>query len=235
MNELLWVVLLLVNFAAVLIAFRLFGKTGLYIWIAASAILANIQVLKTVEIFGFVATLGNIIYGTSFLATDILNEIYGKDDARQGVWIGFFILISMTAIMQVGLYFIPHSSDFSQQALQTIFGFMPRVVIASLIAYLLSQTHDVWAYAKWKKKFSGDNQIWIRNNLSTMVSQLIDSAIFCLIAFAGVFSWGDWWSILITTYLLKWVVAAADTPFIYLAKRLYNNGKIPTDLEKEIA
>lgn len=230
-NEFYWLILLVVNFLAVLMYFRLFGKKGLFIWVAVSAILANIQVLKTLDLFGFVVTLGNIIYGTSFLATDILSEIYGKKAARQGVYVGIVTLVTMTVVMQVSLLFVPHASDFAQPALETIFGFMPRVAIASLIAYFLSQMHDVWAYHFWKGKFPGDRQIWIRNNLSTMVSQLIDSIVFTFIAFWGVFEMPVFWDILITTYILKWIVAALDTPFIYWAKKMH--GKMDQGLLAE--
>lgn len=230
-NYIYWFILLLLNFTAVLVFVRLFGRKGLYIWIAISAILANIQVLKTIELFGLVVTLGNIIYGTSFLATDILSELYGKKAAREGVYVGITTLVTTTIIMQVCLWFVPHSSDFAQEALQTIFGFLPRVASASLIAYFISQLHDVWAYHFWKERFPQDKHIWIRNNLSTMVSQLIDSVVFCFIAFYGVFPWPVFWDILITTYLLKWLVAALDTPFIYLAKMMHRRALIKTDVE----
>jgi len=219
-NELLWIVLMLVNFASILLVYRLFGKTGLFVWIAVGAILANIQVIKTVEIFGLVATLGNIIYGTSFLATDVLNELYGPKEARKGVWIGFSFLIIAMVIMQICLLFAPHASDFAHPALATIFGIFPRIVLASLTAYVISQLHDIWAYNFWRKVFPGEKLIFIRNNLSTMVSQAIDSIVFCSIAFIGVFEASVWWGILLSTYVLKWIVAAADTPFIYIAVRI---------------
>jgi hypothetical protein len=66
----------------------------------------------------------------------------------------------------------------------------------------------------------------MRNNFSTMISQLIDSVVFCFIAFWGVFELDIFWSILWTTYIFKWIVAAADTPFLYIAKSLYDKGKI---------
>lgn len=137
-NVLLWILLLLVNFGLIILAYRLFGKVGLYSWMAIAAILANIQVLKTVELFGMVATLGNIIYGTSFLATDILAENHDKKEAKRGVWIGFFSLVATVIIMTICLWFIPHESDFAQSSLETIFSIMPRIAIASLIAYLIS-------------------------------------------------------------------------------------------------
>ena len=182
-------------------------------------ITANIQVVKTVEIFGLVATLGNVLYGSIFFATDILNEVYGQKEARRGVWLGFIGMALMTLWMQFGLRFIPHASDFAQGPLSTIFSLMPRIAAGSMAAYLVSQHHDVWAFQFWKRKTQG-RFLWVRNNASTLVSQAIDSAIFCLIAFWGVFDTGTWIQILTSTYLLKLVVAVIDTPFLYLAKRL---------------
>ncbi len=217
-NEWLWLVMLLVNFIAILVSYRIWGKLGLYIWIPISAIIANIQVTKTVNLFGFEATLGNIVYATSFLVTDILSENYGKKEAQRAVGIGFFSLIIMTLLMNLALYFNPAKSDFVQSSMQTIFSLMPRIAFGSLIAYGISQLHDIWAYDFWKRRFPAKNKIWIRNNLSTMVSQLIDSIVFTLIAFMGVFPTAVMIEIVITTYILKWVVAIADTPFIYVAK-----------------
>lgn len=233
-NESLWVILMLVNFIFIIFIYAYFGKTGLYAWIAIAIVLANIQVMKTISIFGLVVALGNIIYGTTFLTTDILSENYGKKAARKAVWIGFYVLIATTVIMQICLYFIPHSSDFSQESLQTIFGILPRITIASLTAYIISQMHDVWAFNLWKKIMKGKH-LWFRNNASTIISQLIDNVIFTWIAFVGLFGMFGWervfpwiiiWQIFITSYVMKFVVAVCDTPFLYLArvikKRLYS-------------
>lgn len=228
-NELLWLAMLLANFLFIILAYRLFGKWGLVMWIPISVIVANIQVIQTVELFGLVATLGNIVYATSFLVTDILSENYGKEEAKKAVWIGFFSLISMTFLMNLALQFLPLEGDefagITHEATSTIFSLMPRIAVASLAAYLLSQRHDVWAYHFWKKRFSKDHQIWLRNNLSTMISQLIDSVVFVLIAFWGVYEWAVLLEIFITTYLLKWVVAAADTPFVYWGKKIYKRNR----------
>ncbi len=227
MNELFWALLLLINFGAILFIYRLFGKTGLYAWTPIAVIIANIQVLKTIELFGVVATLGNIVYATSFLATDILSENHGKKEARKAVAIGFFSLIVMTVLMNVALQFTPHSSDFAHESLSTLFSIMPRIALASLTAYLISQFHDIRAYHFWKQKFPATRYIWLRNNASTMISQLLDSLVFSFIAFWGLFPLDVFLEILITTYLLKWLVAALDTPLIYLAKRMHSQGQIP--------
>jgi uncharacterized integral membrane protein (TIGR00697 family) len=220
MNEIYWVVMLLVNFLLILGVYQLFGKNGLFVWIPISAIVANIQVIQTIELFGYVATLGNIVYASSFLVTDILSEKYGKKEAQKAVWIGFFSVISMTILMWIALRFMPIDEALSQasyNSLQSIFSFMPRIVLASLSAYLLSQLHDVWAFHFWKVKLN-NRHLWFRNNVSTMISQLIDSVVFTLIAFYGLYPTDVLIEIGATTYLLKWIVAAADTPFVYLSR-----------------
>ena len=226
MNELLWLAMLAVNFGFILIIYRLFGKTGLYAWVPIAAIVANIQVVKLVALVGMTATLGNIVYASSFLVTDILSEIYGKDAAKKAVHIGLFSLVAMTVLMNMALYFVPAPDDFAQESLKNIFAFMPRVAGASLFAYFISQSHDVWAYDFWKKRFPSTKFLWLRNNASTMVSQLIDSSVFTLLAFWGVFPASALIEIFWTTYLLKWVVGAADTPFIYLARNWFAQHKI---------
>lgn len=231
-NEILWICLLLMNFLGIILAYRFFGKKGLYAWLAMAIILANIQVLKTVKVFGFVTALGNIIYGTTFLVTDILNENYGKKEARNAVFMGFFVLIAVTVIMQISLAFVADESDFASSALDTIFGFLPRIAFASLTAYLVSQLNDVWLFDLIKKKMKGKH-LWLRNNLSTMASQLIDNSVFTYIAFVGLFGLFGWeqvfsWNVIIqiflVSYVMKFIVSVFDTPFLYWAKRI--KGKV---------
>lgn len=226
MNELLWLIMLLGNFAAIMACYRIWGKTGLYIWIPISVIIANIQVTKTIELFGFEATLGNIVYATSFLATDILNENYGRKAAARAVGIGFFSLIVMTVLMNLAIVFHPAPSDFVHGSMKEIFSLMPRIALGSLAAYGVSQLHDIWAYNFWKERHPESRHIWFRNNASTMVSQLIDSIVFTVIAFLGVFPPATMIQIVLTTYVLKWIVAAADTPFIYLARKWFESQKV---------
>ena len=218
-NELLWIGLLISSFLIVILAYKLFGKTGLYVWTAVGVILANIQVMKTIQVFGMVTASGNVVYASLFLVTDILNENYTKKDAQKAVWIGFFVLIATTILMQITLQFIPHESDFLSEHISAIFSFLPRIAFASLVAYLISQSHDVWFFAKLKKMHK-KKHLWLRNNLSTLTSQLLDNTIFTLIAFAGVFSWSIIGQIFITSLILKVIVAACDTPFVYLARKI---------------
>ena len=220
MNELLWILFALADLCMVLVVYRLFGKVGLFGLMVFNLLLCNIQVLKTVQLFGLTTTLGNVLYASVFLATDLLSEFYGKREARKGVLLGFVTLLMMVAYMQIALLFQPAADDFAQPHLQALFGFMPRIALASMAAYLVSQLHDVWAFHAIRSR-TGSGRLWLRNNASTMVSQFLDSAIFCTVAFWGVFPIEVFWEILVSTYLIKFVVAALDTPFIYLARRLF--------------
>ncbi len=230
-NELIWFVMLAVSFCMILGVYRVLGVLGLYIWIPIVIIVANIQVVKTVELFGLTATLGNIAYATSFLVTDILSENHGKAAARRAVWIGFFSIIAMTLFMNAALLYKPAEGDFAQESLVTIFSLMPRIAFASLAAYLMSQLHDVWAYQFWRKRFPSDKAIWIRNNASTMVSQALDTVVFVAVAFWGQFELPVLVEIFITTYLMKWIVAAFDTPFIYAAKAMHKKGMVKVAID----
>jgi uncharacterized integral membrane protein (TIGR00697 family) len=228
MNELLWFLMLFLDFGALLLLYRYLGKTGVFIWIPIATILANIQVLKIVQLFGFTATLGNIAYASLFLATDILSENHSRKDAHLAVLVGFLTMLLTILIMTLALAFQPAPSDFVQPSLKVIFGFLPRVLAASLCAYLVSQFYDVASYHFLKKRKPGTRWLWLRNNLSTLVAQLLDTLIFTTIAFYGVFEGNVFASIVWTTYALKALTALLDTPGIYLAKHWFQQNKIPT-------
>lgn len=218
-NEFIWISMMLLGLGSAILAYRLFGRLGLYIVIISNLLLANLQVMKIVEIFGITATLGNVLYASVFLSTDILSEMYGKRAAYKGVLMGFFALIMMVIFLQFALVFEPAPEDKVHESMKVLFNFMPRVVTASLIAYIISQSHDIWSFHFWREMTKG-KFLWLRNNASTLVSQFIDSVVFTTIAFYGLFSFNVFLQILFTTYIFKVIVAGTDTPFIYLAKRI---------------
>lgn len=219
MVNLLWgAAFVLVHFAMFLICYRLFGKHGLYAWIGAATILANIQVVKTIEMATLVMTLGNTMYATLYLTTDLLNEKYGEKEARKAVWFGFFTLLMTIVIMQMAIQFQPQEGDLAQDSLETIFGLMPQIALGSLTAYLVSQHLDVRVFALLRRWFPKPHQLYIRNNGSTLLSQLVDTAVFCTIAFATLYPWDIWWEIFLTTYIIKSLVSIASTPVLYIAR-----------------
>lgn len=219
--NLLWGLLFcIVNFILVLVFYYFFGKVGMFVWICIATIIANIQVTKSIDLFGYAATLGNVFYGSIFLATDILSEKYGKKEATRSVFLGFMTNLVVIISMQMALVFKVHSSDFAQESLATIFGLIPRICLGSLLAYLVSQFLDIVLFAKIKKKTEG-KYVWLRNNVATMISQLFDTLIFVSVSFIGVYKFvPDIVSIFVSTYVLKFVVAILDTPFLYVARKL---------------
>ena len=217
------VLFVLVNFAFFLICYRMFGKYGLYAWIGVMTVIANIQVTKTIEMFGIVMTLGNAANASLFLTTDLLNEKYGQAEARRAVWFGFFTLIMTTVLIQMALFFTPQEGDLAQESLAMIFGIMPRIVIGSLTAYFVSQFLDVKLFSAIRAKYGRKNQLWIRSNFSTGISQLADSFVFCSIAFLGFYEWEVWFQIFITTYLIKLILSIASTPVLYIARSFHVN------------
>ena len=202
---------MLLDLSVALLMLRLFGKVGLYTVIVVSIIVCNIQVMKLVELFGLTATLGNILYASIFFSTDVLGELYGKKEAKRGVWLGFTALVVTMVYMQIALRFHPAPGDFAQPALERIFDFLPRVVLASICAYLLSQFHDVWAFHFWKG-VTNERHLWLRNNLSTAVSQFLDSFIFITIAFYGTM---PVLPLIIGQWIIKFAIGVLDTPVIY--------------------
>ena len=216
-NELLWLTLIIVNFTVTLIAFRYFGKVGLFIFAVISILLANIQALKQIDIFGLHGSMGDISYMGVYLISDILSENYGKDEARKLIGIGLFSTISATIIMYISLQLIPNNFDTAQQSLEQISGIFPRFVLASICAFLVSQSYDIVAYQFWRNKFPEFKYIWIRNGVSTTISQIIDNLIFSFIAFIGVFEIKYIIEIFITSFILRTIITVIDTPFVYFS------------------
>ena len=220
----LWLVMLIFCFSSILIFLKLFGYIGIYIYSALAVIAGNIQVLKTVDFFYSPepVALGTILFASTFLCTDILSEHFGKEKARKNVLIGFTGFLFMTIIMLITIGFKPSSNDWAQDSLANVFTPMSRFFLASMIAYLASQYFDVWIYSAIKN-ITKNRYLWLRNNLSTILSSLVDNTIFSLLA----------WIILnpnpetlynvimiyiFGTYILRIFIAFVDTPFMYFSK-----------------
>ncbi|MGO3272320.1 MAG: queuosine precursor transporter [Staphylococcus equorum] len=225
-NEVFGVLTFLITFLLLVAMYRFFGKQGLIAWIAIGTIIANIQVIKTVDIFTISATLGNVMFASIYLATDILNEIYGRKIAKRAVWLGFSSTLVMIIVMQLSLHFIPSPVDTTQGALDTIFNLVPRIALGSVIAYIIGQHLDVLLFSLLKKVFSSDSTFIIRAYGSTIISNIIDTALFVAIAFLGTMPNEAVFEIFITTYLLKIISTIFNVPFGYWAKSMYRKGKI---------
>jgi uncharacterized integral membrane protein (TIGR00697 family) len=220
-NELIFIITVIIYLGSVLLLYKLFGKNGLFAFAIFGTILGNIAVCKCVDLFGLSTTAGNVLYASTFLVTDILSEKYGKKDAKRAVQYSFSIMLLWLLGTQLILQFTPNANDYINDSLKVVFGLVPRITIASLIGFICSQNIDVFLYHFiWKKTGDNKSKLWLRNNGSTLISQAIDTVIFTFLAFWGTYPTNVFFSILITTYLFKALVAVIDTPFIYIARKI---------------
>jgi len=223
LNEILSIASIFVFFGGLIAFFRFFGKTGIYAWTVICTIAANIEVLILVHAFGLDTTLGNVLFASSFLATDIMSEIFGKKEANKCVKIGILANVTFIIISQSWFLYVPAEVDTMAQPIRTVFANTPRVMLSSLFAYAVCELYDVWAYHalwNWSEKKYGDHRafLWLRNNGSTLVSQLINVVVFNMCAFGGVFPAKTMIEVLIFGYAIFIVTSLADTPFLYLAR-----------------
>ena len=219
-----WIIMLLFCFSSILIFLKLFSFAGLYVYSALAVIIGNIQVLKNVDFFYSPepVALGTVLFSSTFLCTDILSEHFGKDKAQKNVLIGFVSFLFITIVMLITIGFNPSANDRAQDSLVNIFAPMSRFFIASMIAYLTSQYFDVWIYSNIKN-LTMNRFLWLRNNLSTILSSLIDNIVFSILAWIILNPNPEtFYNVIMIyifgTYILRIFIALIDTPFMYLSK-----------------
>ncbi len=196
---------------------------------SANFLAAKIALLGSFMGVKLLVPAGVVAYAVTFTATDIIGEIYGKEAANKVVRAGFItqLLLLFYSWTAKALPIAPFQSGI-EGVYDRLVASSPNIVLASLTAYLVSQHHDVWAFHYWRER-TGGKWLWLRNNASTAVSQLIDTSIFITLAFAALPTVIGGSSIplslipntILGQYLIKLLIAALDTPFVYLGVALY--------------
>jgi len=225
MNELLLIITLLLSFGGTILFLKIFGKGGLFAWIGIATVFANIEVTIVVHAFGMDQTLGNTLFAATFLATDILSEVYGKKEATKGVLAGLFTSLTFILLSFMWVHYIPAESDWASGFVKGLFTNTPRMLLSSLIAYAISEWIDVQLYHAWWKlteKKTGDHKkfLWFRNNFSTLISQFVNIVIFNFGAFWGIYSFAELVAITGACYVIYVVTSLLDTPFVYWARKI---------------
>jgi len=185
----------------------------------ASLVIASILAFKIINVFGFFVPAGILAYSVTFTSTDIISEVWGKKIANTVVISGFVALVVMAALIQLALIWTPAPFWNAEEEFKTVLGLTGRIIFASISAYLISQLHDVWLFHLLKDRTKGEH-LWLRNILSTSLSQFIDSLVFIIIAFWGIMPiipliFGQW--------IIKLFIALLDTPVVYFGTHLINN------------
>lgn len=222
-NLFISIIYLIITFLITVLFYKKYGRVGLYIWMCTLVIICNIQTVKLSEIFGLTISLGNISYGALFLTTDILSEKYGERITNEAIKLSSIVMCIFALCMYLFLQYKPSSIDSSQKALLTIFNYVPRITIGSLMAYYISQHCDTFLYKKAKEKFG---KVWISNNVSTFLSQIVDTLIFVSISFLGLLPIEEIFNLIITMIIFKWIIAILDTPFMIIVAKIKNNKEL---------
>ncbi|OGE32215.1 hypothetical protein A3C59_04225 [Candidatus Daviesbacteria bacterium RIFCSPHIGHO2_02_FULL_36_13] len=214
-NELIFFMIALIDFTFIQVVFR-FGKPYVFAVIILNILLISVFGAKLIEIFGFTTNIGNVFYAAVFFAAQLLVEGYGKKEAYNTIWLGvvsvvFFILMAQFVIFTIG---IPETRVVNS-AIDDLFQAAPRVAIASIFAYIISQAVNISLFSYLKAK-TGGKYLYLRVNLTNIVGQAIDSLIFFSIAFFGVIPFPTLVQVMLIGYGLKVFAGALSTPFFYL-------------------
>ncbi len=222
-QDLLYFITLALDLGFTVLMYRFFGRYGLLACIVLSILLANLQGPKLTVIFGMETSLGVIFYSSIFFATDLMSEKFGKKAADNAVMMGFSVSAIILIMLSISLLFLPSTQNqqtFSSEVHESfvrILDFTPRFIFGSLFAYLISQRFDVWCFHKIKAWTNG-RHLWLRNNLSTMASQTVDTTLYALVVWWGVVDLEQAISLGLAKMVFKIAIAAFDTPFIYWAR-----------------
>ena len=218
MNIVLGIISIIATFSIVVCMEKMFKKEGLYVWISIATITANILVCKSIDILGLTASLGNVMFASIFLATDILSEKYDVKDSRKAVMLAIVSQIIFILATTLAVSYIPSETDLSNESMKTLFSINARVSISSIVMFGASNMLEIYLFEKLKKKFP--KQLWLRNNVSTIISNCLENYFFVFFAFVGIYDYSTILSIATTTSILEIIIAICDTPFMYIAKKL---------------
>ena len=219
MNNILLIVSIIGVFSIMLIIKKFLGKEGIIGWMGIASILANLLLIKSIDVLGISATLGNVLFASNFLATDILTENYGYKEAKKGVRFGIIAVIVFMIVTQVALLYVPNSEDVAQSSFELLFSFVPRISLASILMFALSNLIDIRLY-EWLRKKSNGKKMWLRNNICTIICNGGENFLFYLIAFLGVMDIGTILTIALSATIIEVLIALCDTPFLYISKKI---------------
>lgn len=205
----------------ILLALRFMKKEGAYVALTTLIIASNLGVAKLFNLFGMEVTAANMSMGMAFVIYSIITEVYGQSEGRKAVWIGFFAQFAFLSLGLIYTGYMPSQNDLAQNYLSQAFSLTPRIALGSWIAFLVSGYVAVWVYSMLK----GKTKIWMRNNVSTKIGQIVDNMIFVTIAFAGLVDWTTYFQIFLTTTLMEIALDYVDTWVVYVGIKFLKNDR----------
>lgn len=210
--------------------FVLFFCVGLFM---VSLVVAAVTAIKiqSVSIFGLsvLVPAGSLAFAFTYLATDVISEVWGRSYALMVLVAGLALRFVMLALFVFAMYgetvigFLGVAESWTtehQHAFELVLGASNRVNMAGIIAFGISALADIWIFHKLRVRDAGRNRLWLRNNISTMLSQVLNSVVFIIAAFGWTMSWGAIGSLILGQIVIKLAVAVIDTPLVYILRNL---------------
>lgn len=216
MNELIFILHACFIVLACLAALRQ-GKNALISFIALSCVLANVFVLKQTTLFGLYVTCSDAFTIGATLGLNLLQEYFGKTETKKSIWINFGSLLFLAIVSKIHLLYKPALVDVTNPSYEIIFGPAPRIVIASLVVFLIAQTLDAKLYGIFKKLLS-DRFLVLRNYASLFISQLVDTVLFSFLGLYGLID--NVWHIILVSYAVKVIAIIIATPLVHFSRNL---------------
>lgn len=216
MNELIFLLHILLVISSILLALYI-DKTALVAIIILQAVIANLFVIKQINLFGLNVTCSDVYVVGSVLGLNLLQEYYGKDIVKKTIWINFFILIFYLIMTQFQIFYLPSNFDYTHVHFVQILKFIPRITLASIIVFFIVQQLDRIFYSFLKYFFAG-KYLALRNFISIFCTQIIDTVLFSFLGLYGIVE--SVWQIILVSSVIKILIILLATPFVSLSKKL---------------
>jgi uncharacterized integral membrane protein (TIGR00697 family) len=204
-------------FGTLTLVSKTLGKEGVTAWVGIATVLANIITAKNAPIFGLNTAIGTVMFASTFLATDILTENYGKESAQKAVYIGLVSSAVLIMATQIALKYTPSSIDYADPSMQVLFGLNLRISLASMVMYFIANMADISIFERIRSA-TGEKKLWLRNNIATITCNCLENFGFMFLAFFGIYDLKTIAEIAISTSIIEMIAAILDTPFLYIAR-----------------
>ncbi len=225
-NELLLLATLVAYFGFMVLAYKLFGRAGLYGFTIFATVVGNVEVLLLVNAFGMDQTLGNVIFATTYSAAKILTEMEGEkgpDYAKKATWLSFGTTGVFMLITQTWAWYLPADGGLLQQ----VFANSPRIMLSSLVVYAICMLVQIASYKFiWVLQRHKEGGQWLRSGASTLFTQLVNTILFTLFAFLGVYEFSVLIDIMLASYIIFIVTSVWDTVVQLFVKRTCKKSNI---------
>lgn len=216
-NEIIFIIETICVFGLLTLVNKVFKKEGVIAWVCIATVLANVITAKNASIFGLDTAIGTVMFASTFLATDMLSEFYGKQYAKKAIILGLCSSAVLIISTQIALWYKPSYIDYADEYMRGLFSMNLRISLSSMIMYFIANMADIYIFNKIKDR-TGNKFMWLRNNVATIICNCLENFGFIFLAFVGIYDIPTIINIALSTSVIELIAALIDTPFLYLSR-----------------